>query len=279
MNSNGTHMQDDLDYRSPDDDECSDLAVDLASGALSPREQARARARMLTDARFRAIAQPILDSWNATPLAADEVDARWKSLRRRTATASATPRSVNEAKPSYSVWRAPRTYAMIAATIAIVALPAALLRDTTPPPKDIVVATTGQHQTVQLPDGGSVLLSPYSQITYSESLAVLNPRLVAMKGTAVFVVAHRDNQPFIATAHLVKVTAVGTRFMITVAEPFTMVTVGEGTVLVQALDSLGHERGKPYPVDIVRHSAHVTEKDGIIDAVPIAPSIHQGGLP
>ncbi len=47
---------------SPDYDEYVDVALDLANGTLSPAREAEVRARLETDATFRAVVQPILDT-------------------------------------------------------------------------------------------------------------------------------------------------------------------------------------------------------------------------
>lgn len=94
----------------------------------------------------------------------------------------------------------------------------------------IVATDAGQWQRMTLTDGTSVHLDARSKVgvEYTNESRVVR----VYEGSAVFEVMKDPKRPFIARTHLVDVTAIGTRFGISIDSGVTA-TVSEGTVTVR----------------------------------------------
>lgn len=91
--------------------------------------------------------------------------------------------------------------------------------------------TVGEQKPITLSDGSVVYLNTDSQVQVDYSPGIRNIRLI--KGEAHFDVAHDRNRPFIVTAALNTVTAIGTAFNVQLVNDGFELLVTEGRVLVK----------------------------------------------
>lgn len=109
---------------------------------------------------------------------------------------------------------------------------------------------SGEHRGVVLADGSTIALGARTVLTatYTERRRTI----VLEQGVAIFNVAHNIDRPFVVEAGSGSIMAVGTAFQVLQEGPRTVVTVTEGTVVVQprGLDTpkpnrAPHEFGQP----------------------------------
>jgi len=93
----------------------------------------------------------------------------------------------------------------------------------------------GEVKELQLPDGNSLSLDGESALTGRFSAGSRSVEL--QRGRALFAVAHDPSRPFTVTAAARRVVAVGTRFDVNVLDDGLTVTLLEGLVNVESVDS------------------------------------------
>lgn len=96
-------------------------------------------------------------------------------------------------------------------------------------PEQMVTTGASQWHNMMLPDGTAVQIDARSkvEVEYTDKARILH----VYEGSAVFEVAKDPKRPFIARTHLIDVTAVGTRFGVSI-DPGVTATVSEGVVRV-----------------------------------------------
>lgn len=127
-------------------------------------------------------------------------------------------------------WRAP---AAVAAAVLLVASAALLWRGGTDSPRAAEVrfaAAVGTRDSLQLPDGTRVLLSPMSSVRYASDFGA-SSREVTLEGDGYFDVADNDAQPFTVHAGEAVIIDLGTAFAVqSDSARGVAVTVTEGRV-------------------------------------------------
>lgn len=138
----------------------------------------------------------------------------------------------------------------------------------------------GARQVVDLPDGSQVTLDADSALEVQFGAAVRALRLV--RGEAYFQVARDPRRPFVVTAGLTRVTAVGTAFNVRMSDDRTVVAVIEGKVeftaiplIAPALGDTAAVSGTAQPATRARLAAEVAAgeavsyvDDGNLQALP-----------
>lgn len=96
---------------------------------------------------------------------------------------------------------------------------------------NVVLATADQVLNDTLPDGSTVSLNAYSQLTYEQSFGNRS-RKVSLKGEGFFNVEHDAQKPFIIAANGTTVTVLGTSFYVQAYDSLAHITIGvkEGVV-------------------------------------------------
>lgn len=94
----------------------------------------------------------------------------------------------------------------------------------------------GQHSTVTLPDGSTVVLNVASTLEVPTDFGV-GSRTVKLNGEALFTVVHKSGKPFTVLAGESKTQVLGTRFMVRRydSDSTAMVAVQEGRVNVNSI--------------------------------------------
>jgi transmembrane sensor len=135
-------------------------------------------------------------------------------------------RAIVVAKPSFA-----GNWLRIAASVALILVSSAIVyffvRD-----NDVHYQTTNNTLTVSLPDGSSVVLNEYSELSYSTSFGE-NNRQVKLKGQGFFNVEKDKQKPFIIDATQTKVEVVGTSFDVRAYEDTEAVEVVVQTGVVK----------------------------------------------
>lgn len=125
-----------------------------------------------------------------------------------------------------------------AATVAAAACVALVFFLTSRPALDAANATyttaAGEHQSIHLPDGSTLALNPGSQVQVNFAPAERRVRL--QQGEAHFQVAKDPARPFLVSAGIVTVRAVGTAFRVRRQVAAVEVVVTEGRVKVSRSD-------------------------------------------
>jgi ferric-dicitrate binding protein FerR (iron transport regulator) len=244
-------------------DEHVDDAVRLARNELSPERTAAVRERMASDATYRALVEPILESYREPPLSDTEFTSRWDEFRRRLwPIDSARDDVADDTVRLRSRRKAFRRGVAIAASLVIALVGGVVAREYYETRK-WEVRTAGKHEWVNLslPDQSRVYLTPGAEVRYRRSLWKDSERRVYLKGDARFIVEHDTRAPFQVQTSTARITAVGTEFTVNATLPcITFVRVRVGTVLVQALkkdggvETFAQQRLGPH------YEARVTEK-------------------
>ena len=140
---------------------------------------------------------------------------------------AARPRVV----PFSTIWK-------VAAALAAAACIAVAFLATKPADLQSANATyataSGQHQSIDLPDGSTVVLNPTSKAEIA--FAVSERRVHLQHGEAHFYVAKDASRPFVVSAGTVSVRAVGTAFNVRRHSGAVEVFVTEGKVQVSRVD-------------------------------------------
>lgn len=102
------------------------------------------------------------------------------------------------------------------------------------PARALIVTKTGQRLTAPLPDGSQVTLAPLSRVRLDFTEQRRGLKLEA--GQAYFAVAHDPDRPFVVEAGDRQVTALGTRFQITLSDGQAQaeVVLEQGEVIVSS---------------------------------------------
>lgn len=147
-------------------------------------------------------------------------------------------------------------------TLAVVLVPAAR----GPGYDGMVITAPGEHQHIKLPDGSVAHVGTSSQLKIVFSGAQRRAHLD--HGEAVFEVAKDPTRPFTVTTHLIDVTAVGTRFGVSV-NPDVIATVSEGVVRITAHDDPDSVAATPLRAGQqlrVSDNAHTQREFALVDA-------------
>jgi transmembrane sensor len=123
----------------------------------------------------------------------------------------------------------------------------------------------GQHQSINLPDGSTLVLNSGSEVEVAFEPAERRVRL--QHGEAHFYVAKDVSRPFLVTAGAVTVRAVGTAFNVRRQAAAIEVLVTEGKVKVSREDAPHLTAGELEPIFLV------AGERAFIDSVPAAAAI------
>lgn len=195
----------------------------VLAGEATPEETAAVEAWAASDPAHAALLASLREE---TPA---DTDAAWRRLRASVLEDDAPAVAGAIApQPSRRTW-------LRAAAIAILAVGLAAIWQTTRTPPTIRLSTTaeGAPRTVMLPDGSTVTLAIGATLRWEEPFAP-DARTVALDGEALFDVATDAARPFTIDAPPVRVTVLGTRFVLRAwpARERAEVVVTEGTVRV-----------------------------------------------
>ncbi len=207
---------------SPDDSAAGAAAAEwfaLRDAGLSAEQEREFQHWLDSDPRHGPALARLDAAWStfgrpARTGAADELfqELEIRATRRRRRRMSAAVATLVVLFAVGSFWRVPREK-MLATTI---------------PQTAVILAPTRR----ELPDGSVVLLKEGAQIAQSFSGA--SRRVELKHGEAIFEVAKDPLRPFVVSAGVVEVRAVGTAFAVEIADRAVEVLVTEGTVLVGA---------------------------------------------
>lgn len=100
----------------------------------------------------------------------------------------------------------------IAASLIIIGISSLLLIKIKQKQNKIAISTQNQAKTEKLPDGSRVSLNKESAIEYDYSKS--DNRTIKLKGEAFFEVVHDENKPFIVEVDNLKITDIGTSFLV-----------------------------------------------------------------
>ncbi len=125
----------------------------------------------------------------------------------------------------------------IAASLIIVGIGSILLVKIKQSQNKIDVATQNQTTKEKLPDGSQISLNKESSIEYDFSKN--EKRIIKLKGEAFFEVVHDEKKPFIVEVEDLKITDIGTSFLVSENDKQNEVTVSveEGIVLLEQNNS------------------------------------------
>lgn len=121
-----------------------------------------------------------------------------------------------------------------------------------------IVVTTGyqQTQTVELPDGSTVVLNANSELKWKEDLEKAEIRLVEFRGEGFFDITHLEDRPFKVHTSNVDVNVLGTAFNLETRRDYTNVFLKEGKVVLETRKS---ESVEMEPGDLVHYNTERNE--------------------
>jgi len=155
-----------------------------------------------------------------------DIDGAWNRFEGALEATSTTQKTVVRSLP----W-----IKMVAAAVVVAVLTVgwqAFFQQTTP--EIIHLATKGQQQTINLPDGSTVVLNENSTITYEKNF---EPRVLELSGEAFFDVTKQAGQSFEIQTATTQTTVLGTSFTIRAYEKEPVeVAVVTGKVAVNKID-------------------------------------------
>ncbi len=134
--------------------------------------------------------------------------------------------------------------AAIAATLLILMAPVFIGQNGTPG-ETLYTTGIGKQRTVTLADGSTVMLNTGTAIAVS--MDKNSRRIELQKGEASFTVKHEKERSFMVAANTLKVTDIGTRFIIRMDVGRTLVSVTEGIVEVEPLPLENRTLPSPLP--------------------------------
>jgi transmembrane sensor len=154
-----------------------------------------------------------------------DTDAAWKKMKGRINTKQAKRFQLNPLIRN------------IAASLIIVGIGSLLLVKIKQNQNKIAVATQNHTTKEKLPDGSQISLNKESSIEYDFSKN--EKRIIKLKGEAFFEVVHDEKKPFIIEVEDLKITDIGTSFLVSENDKQNEVTVSveEGIVLVEQNNS------------------------------------------
>jgi ferric-dicitrate binding protein FerR (iron transport regulator) len=229
----------------PDDADYA-LITDFLAGELSPDDRARVEERLRTDARFRALAEPLIMIWNVPgPLdrpedLADRVEAerRWKMLKRRIELEEAGVHTPT-LEEKHRRRRNRRRTVFSTVTVLIAGLLIKWMR-----PQLIPIPSMSMHadapvyeeRSAKLPDETQVTLVPGSHLSWDPSFSATDKRTLNLAGEATFTIGPGQHRTLIVDGAGVEVRASEGRFTVHSfdGEPIAYVQVHEGSAEVRA---------------------------------------------
>jgi transmembrane sensor len=131
------------------------------------------------------------------------------------------------------------------------------------PRATVIETAVGQNRTVRLADGSSVTLGGHSRID-----VFLRPALrqvTLSRGEALFNVAKDPSRPFQVRVGMATVTAVGTEFNVRRGDERVVVSVLEGRVLVQPVESLAWFPWVPISMSVDKGAAVNAGHSTVVD--------------
>lgn len=116
-----------------------------------------------------------------------------------------------------------------------------------------IVVNTGyqQTQTVELPDGSTVVLNANSELKWQEDLEKAEVRLVEFRGEGFFDITHLEDRPFKVHTNNVDVNVLGTAFNLETRRDYTNVFLKEGKVVLETREA---ESVEMEPGDLVHYN-------------------------
>jgi ferric-dicitrate binding protein FerR (iron transport regulator) len=233
-----------VDDRFEAEEDAIELAVAFNDGKLSAGDAEQVRRRLETDVSFRAVALPVIEALREPPLDDIEFQRRFGDFRRRMGLSA---RLVDDGIEEFqkrvgkrSSWQRRAMRIAAAVVFAGLALPmgfATFLEyrywDRFSPPE-------GTRVSITLPDGSVADLAAGSRIRFFKNMRSrrgTHRREVTLTGDATFRVATIDGPRFVVFTADANVTAVGTEFMVRSLADGTLVTVTEGRVSIQPVDT------------------------------------------
>lgn len=235
----------------PDDADYA-LITDFLAGELSPEDRARVEERLQTDARFRALAEPLIMIWNVPgPLdreedLADRVEAErsWQMLKKRI-----DLEQVANYSPVLQEKRATRRRGLRVLFAAILtALGVGLYESFRPGWLPVPVPAVYEHTdapayeelSTRLPDETKVTLLAGTHLSYSRMFSSSYERTLNLDGEGTFVVPPGPGA-LVVHGRGVEVIAPHGRFTVQAydAVPIAYVTVHEGMAEVKTLTTVG----------------------------------------
>ena len=113
-----------------------------------------------------------------------------------------------------------------------------------PPVAHVYMTSTGQRDSVRLPDGSLAVLGADSRLTVPTGFGDSAPRTVRLQGEAYFEVRHDEAKPFTVQAGGASIRDIGTAFAVRTGEGGAVrVSVTEGVVALAAGESAAADQG------------------------------------
>jgi ferric-dicitrate binding protein FerR (iron transport regulator) len=108
------------------------------------------------------------------------------------------------------------------------------LKSASPRPELYSMQTVAKADSLLLPDGSVIYLSPETQLSYTDEFNREKREINLIRGNAFFKVAHNPQKPFIITSGAIKTKVLGTSFNIHTGRDGYRVTVHTGKVNVSS---------------------------------------------
>ena len=232
----------------PDHDGYVDDAVALGRGDLPRAEARRVRERMLADAEYRAVVEPIVRAYEQPPLTGMEAEKKWSAFVR----AADLPETVARAAVGTEVERERRrrmgmlrVAGAIAAGIVLIVGGVQGARWAAGPAGYETVRTSATETVIRtLPDGTIATIGPSSQLRYpkrmlDESTDTRTKRMAWPSGEVTFQVARveprsgvgvKGGATFMVETPHAWIEVIGTKFTVLVLPGSTHLEVEEGVV-------------------------------------------------
>ena len=120
----------------------------------------------------------------------------------------------------------------IAASLILIMGLSFLMLQPTSEPQRFCMETGATTDSLQLPDGSKLFLSPGTRVSYDKNFNLKNRQIELEKGNVFFKVARNPQKPFIITSGAIKTKVLGTSFNIHLGSDAYRVTVHSGKVNV-----------------------------------------------
>lgn len=224
-----------------------ELIVRYVAGECSEREAAEVRALIAIDEQKGKLYDEVRQLWELSEsgIARENADGAWQNLNQRI---QRNPEviSLADARAAYRQSRGRRSLrrtVSIAAVLAIVVVSAIIAVQLTPDKLinvrnadyEVYTAKRGEHTSVPLPDGSTVLLNADSRLTVPSTFGS-EARDVYLEGQAYFEVESSTGHPFTVQTELANVRVTGTSFDVDAYPEMgqMQVVVASGEVRVQS---------------------------------------------
>lgn len=146
-----------------------------------------------------------------------------------------------EVKRTFRIRRLLKPAIGIAASLLVALLVFHLWRIDSPQPSPLIAVSTqpGEHRTVTLPDGSTVMLNACSTLRYPAEFNG-DQRLIELEGEGFFKVERNEQMPFIVDCKDIDVTVLGTQFNVKAysSDDLISVNVESGKVQVDFTDAM-----------------------------------------